>query len=224
MAGAAVRLTLDVSLQRYAEDLLDQACRPRPTGTAPAAIGGAIVVMDVASGELLATASAPRFDPQWFASGDAQSLSRLFAARASPVGRPAHANGASARLGLQDSDGRCAGRIRRLRPGGRIRLPGLPARAGPAALPDLSATGNRSRRRDAGRRPGPKLQCLLLPSRQPVGSRAAGVSGPGGSALAGPRASSCPANPRAIYLTLRRTRRVQSAWPPLRPWPLARER
>ncbi len=84
-AGGDVRLSLDMSVQRWAEGLLDGACRPRPGAAEPAARGGAIVVMDVSSGELLALASAPRFDPQWFSAGDAQSLARLFESSHDPL-------------------------------------------------------------------------------------------------------------------------------------------
>jgi penicillin-binding protein 2 len=78
-------LTLDVALQRSAESLLDAACRARPGGTEPPASGGAIVVMDVTTGELLVAASAPRFDPAWFAQGDARSLAALFESPNDPL-------------------------------------------------------------------------------------------------------------------------------------------
>ncbi len=41
--------------------------------------------MDVTTGEMLAAASAPRFDPQWFARGDAESLARLFESPLDPL-------------------------------------------------------------------------------------------------------------------------------------------
>ncbi len=41
--------------------------------------------MDVHSGELLAAASAPRFDPQWFAGGEGKSLARLFVSPRHPL-------------------------------------------------------------------------------------------------------------------------------------------
>ena len=88
-AGGDVRLTVDVVLQSSAEGLLDAACRPRTAGTGSAevasAIGGAIVVLDVDSGELLAAASAPRFDPQAFARGDAEALGRLLRSPRHPL-------------------------------------------------------------------------------------------------------------------------------------------
>ena len=85
IVGRDVQLTIDASLQRWAEGLLDGACRARSAGTEPAASGGAVVVMDVSSGELLVAACAPRFDPQWFARGDATSLARLFASPHDPL-------------------------------------------------------------------------------------------------------------------------------------------
>ena len=67
-AGRDLVLTLDLALQRTAEALLDDACRRRQSlagGNGPAA-GGAVLVLDVHSGAILAAASAPRFDPNLF--------------------------------------------------------------------------------------------------------------------------------------------------------------
>ena len=68
--GSDVVLTLDVNLQRTAEELLDAALRRRAVQAddrEPA--GGAIAVMDVHGGELLVLASAPRFEPGVFVAG-----------------------------------------------------------------------------------------------------------------------------------------------------------
>lgn len=54
--GKALRLTIDLALQRKAEELLD---------TLPLALRGSIVVMDVETGEVLALASAPGYDANW---------------------------------------------------------------------------------------------------------------------------------------------------------------
>ncbi len=73
MPGQDVVLTIDPSLQRAAEMWLDhhlRLVRREEHDSAAAAHGGAVVVMDVYSGELLAAASAPRFDPNLFAAGD----------------------------------------------------------------------------------------------------------------------------------------------------------
>ncbi len=73
VAGRDLLLTIDIKLQRVAETLLDgallrrglrQTLANRPTG------GGAVVVMDVHSGAILAAASAPRFDPNLFVQDD----------------------------------------------------------------------------------------------------------------------------------------------------------
>lgn len=56
-AGATVHLTIDSVLQRKAEMLLNQAIRQHR------ARGGGVIVMDPATGEILALANAPTFDP-----------------------------------------------------------------------------------------------------------------------------------------------------------------
>lgn len=74
LSGRDVVLTLNLSLQKHAERLLDEALTDRPgeflseesdseDATAPKQIptGGAIVVMEVATGRVLTAASAPRF-------------------------------------------------------------------------------------------------------------------------------------------------------------------
>ncbi|MEX0676042.1 MAG: penicillin-binding transpeptidase domain-containing protein [Pirellulales bacterium] len=71
--GRDVVLTLDPQLERAAEQLLDRFARraDRPSsGDRQPPHGGAIIVMDVRSGEILAAATEPRFDPGWFAAGD----------------------------------------------------------------------------------------------------------------------------------------------------------
>ena len=69
--GPDLVLSLDRRLQRAAEELLDGALQRRVTQTEnPQPAGGAIVVMDVRNGDILAAASAPRFAPGLFAGGD----------------------------------------------------------------------------------------------------------------------------------------------------------
>ena len=81
VAGRDVELTLDVALQRTAEELLKSALERRRTkrgqnylsaenSSDPFLSGGAVVVMDVRSGAILAAASAPTFDPNLFSRGD----------------------------------------------------------------------------------------------------------------------------------------------------------
>ncbi|HEY2148718.1 MAG TPA: penicillin-binding transpeptidase domain-containing protein [Pirellulales bacterium] len=83
--GRDLVLTIDSRLQREAESLLDAALARRVTPDAAASIdssGGAIVVMDVRNGAILAAASAPRFDPAAFADRDAAAIDRALADRA----------------------------------------------------------------------------------------------------------------------------------------------
>ncbi len=62
-AGDNIRLTIDADLQRTAEDALAYGVRLAHDQGEWAANGGALVAMDVNSGEILALASNPTFDP-----------------------------------------------------------------------------------------------------------------------------------------------------------------
>jgi penicillin-binding protein 2 len=76
--GGDAILTLDPALQHFAEQLLDRlAQRTDEPGARPVPGGGAIVVIDVHSGDVLTAASEPRFDPNAFAAGDPQIESVL---------------------------------------------------------------------------------------------------------------------------------------------------
>ncbi len=106
--GGDVRLSLDPAVQQAAEALLDRALTQatnrgrelinreerdsgdhdsgsRDDSPAASAAGGAIVVMNVANGELLAAASAPRFDPNVFTHGDDEALAAQLAATGHPL-------------------------------------------------------------------------------------------------------------------------------------------
>ncbi|MGH3043117.1 MAG: penicillin-binding transpeptidase domain-containing protein, partial [Gaiellaceae bacterium] len=62
-SGDSLRLTIDDELQRTAEDALDFGVRLAHDNGEWAANGGALVAMDVRTGEILALASNPTFDP-----------------------------------------------------------------------------------------------------------------------------------------------------------------
>ena len=86
-AGADLRLTILPKLQQTAEKLLDDALKRRamqPGEDEPG--GGAVAVMDLRDGALLAAASAPRFDPNIFISrGDAARIDTLLHAPDRPL-------------------------------------------------------------------------------------------------------------------------------------------
>ena len=84
--GQDLTITLDIRLQRAAEDLLDRAVqRRRLRDDSTESAGGAIVVMDVQSGAILAAASAPRFDPNLFLAGNSEELTDLLADPSHPL-------------------------------------------------------------------------------------------------------------------------------------------
>jgi penicillin-binding protein 2 len=84
--GHDLTLTLLPQLQRAAEELLDSALERRAVQTddsRPA--GGAIVVMDVDNGEVLAAASGPRFEPAVFVGGNRALRESLLDAPSHPL-------------------------------------------------------------------------------------------------------------------------------------------
>jgi penicillin-binding protein 2 len=77
-AGHDVTLTIDPRLQQTADELLDgslQRVALQSEQREPS--GGAVLVMDVANGEILAAASAPRFDPNVFIGEDSATREAL---------------------------------------------------------------------------------------------------------------------------------------------------
>lgn len=65
-AGYAVRLTIDVGLQRAAERALRDGIQLARAKGSWAADGGALIAMDPRNGEILAMASSPTYDPSIF--------------------------------------------------------------------------------------------------------------------------------------------------------------
>jgi penicillin-binding protein 2 len=76
--GENIRLTIDVDLQRSAEEALAYGIRLAHDQGEWAANGGALVAMDVDTGEILALASNPTFDPDVYVGRvDEKDLKRL---------------------------------------------------------------------------------------------------------------------------------------------------
>ena len=82
-AGDNIRLTIDVDLQRAAEEALAYGVRLAHDQDEWAANGGALVAMDVDTGEILALASNPTFDPDIYVGRvEEKDLKRLAARKA----------------------------------------------------------------------------------------------------------------------------------------------
>mgnify|MGYP000692798254 CR=1 FL=1 len=84
-AGYAVRLTIDADLQRAAEDAIRYAIGLAQDGGEWAADAGALVALDPWTGELLALASLPTYDPAVFTSGDPDRLRALYKNERTPL-------------------------------------------------------------------------------------------------------------------------------------------
>ena len=72
IAGSDVVLTIDSNLQKTAEPALENCINKIKTGGFSEtydAKGGAVVLMDVNTGDVLATASYPTYEPEWFVGG-----------------------------------------------------------------------------------------------------------------------------------------------------------
>lgn len=67
--GKDLALTLDLELQKAAEEELDAAIERAHVEEGAAGTGGAIVAMDPSNGEILAMVSRPTFEPQMFVGG-----------------------------------------------------------------------------------------------------------------------------------------------------------
>lgn len=72
IAGSDIVLTIDANLQQVTETALEDCINKIKNGGFTKkydAQGGAVVVMNVNTGEVLATASYPTYEPQWFVGG-----------------------------------------------------------------------------------------------------------------------------------------------------------
>ena len=76
--GDDVYLTIDSEIQRLAAESLDKGMKAARTFGLPAN-AGAVIVMDPNDGSIVAMASNPSFDPNWFATGNDKQIGRVFA-------------------------------------------------------------------------------------------------------------------------------------------------
>jgi penicillin-binding protein 2 len=76
-AGDTVRLTIDAELQRVAEEALEYGIRLAHDDGEWAADGGALIAMDIHTGEILALASNPTYDPGIWVERDAKKIKAL---------------------------------------------------------------------------------------------------------------------------------------------------
>lgn len=83
--GRDLVLTIDLRLQRQAEELLDAALQRAEAFETSAPRGGAIVVLDAATGGVVVAASSPRYDPNVFLSADRTGAARLLADPSRPL-------------------------------------------------------------------------------------------------------------------------------------------
>ncbi len=139
--------------------------------------GGAVVVIDVHNGEILAAASAPRFDPADFVGDDSARREALLADPAHPLFHraiqmalpPGSVFKTVTAVALLESGG--------LDPAADVLLPRILETARPAAVRGLCSPRHGPRRRHAGRGPGRELQRLLLSSRRESAAAIAGRLG-----------------------------------------------
>ena len=86
--GSDIVTTFDPALQRTAETLLTQAIARRIAvdgALSDNQSGGAVVVMNIHDGAILAAASAPRFDPNVFVERDNQEIEHLLTDACRPL-------------------------------------------------------------------------------------------------------------------------------------------
>jgi penicillin-binding protein 2 len=90
VAGDDVYLTLDDAIEKLATESLEKGMKAARTFGLPAN-AGAVIVMDPNTGAILAMASNPTFDPNWFATGNNKEINKLFAP--APKGRACNSTG-----------------------------------------------------------------------------------------------------------------------------------
>ena len=71
-SGKDIQLTIDLRIQKIVEDNLDNR-------------KGSVIIMDPYTGEIIAMASSPGFDPAWFVDRDNKNLSKIFSDKDAPL-------------------------------------------------------------------------------------------------------------------------------------------
>jgi len=82
-AGSDVVLTLDAGLQQMAEQLLDEVVARQADGTNVS--GGAVVLLNCTSGDILALAATPRFEPRAMVSGSLEQVEAILNSENKPL-------------------------------------------------------------------------------------------------------------------------------------------
>ena len=166
--GRDIVLTIDPALQRAAQTLLDQALARRlPSGnpSLDQSCGGAVLVIDVHTGAVLAAASGPRFDPNAFIGGNSAEVQSLLSDSARPL------LDRTDQMALPPGSvfkiiSACAILAGGIDPAAPVDCQGYLHQPEASALRHLPQIRRRPRRRHAGRSNGPQLQRLLLPLRR----------------------------------------------------------
>ena len=187
--GHDIQLSIDGPTQRAMQDALREEVIARAAPPAPPGWRSTR-----RTGEVLAMASYPTYDPSVFVDGNARSRSTASTRAPTPRAEPGHRGPLPVRLHLQADHrlGGARGRLHHARRADRLALRGHPLQAG---LPELQE--HRPRRRHLPHGARGLERHLLLPARRPLlprrrGHRPAAGRGARTSGSGGTPGSTCP--------------------------------